>query len=375
MKKLVNTIASSCLMIMSFCSVAYGTDHQQIEQTLSNYIEGSSFNRTEQIKSAFYRDANLYLSKKEKDIWVVPSNEYATWFENNTRDEFNGRIGEIVSIDIDGDIAQAKVDIIIPKRNIVYTDLFLLKVVAGDWKIIGKTASSESSNRTGERILFIVSSATVHGDSDLPAGVSYSEVVKAYDTFSKAGYTIDFVSPKGGAVSLSYVTTTDDLHKNYLYDPDFMYALAHTKTPNEISAADYRAVHYIGGSNAMYEVPMNEDIQKISMEVYEQHGGVVSAVCHGTAGIAFLKTQDGEYLVKGKNINGYPEQYEAKERAYFKEFPFLIQETIEQHGGKFHVAPRNQAHVEVDGRIVTGQNHLSSELVALKTVEILKQAK
>ena len=39
------------------------------------------------------------------------------------------------------DIAMAKVEIAIPKANMVYIDLFLLKKLDGTWKIISKTAT------------------------------------------------------------------------------------------------------------------------------------------------------------------------------------------------------------------------------------------
>lgn len=48
-------------------------------------------------------------------------------------------------------------------------------------------------------------------------------------------------------------------------------------------------------------------LQDIAMQVYERNGGVVSAVCHGTAGIANLKLANGQHLVPGKCISGYPE--------------------------------------------------------------------
>lgn len=44
-----------------------------------------------------------------------------------------------------------------------------------------------------------------------------------------------------------------------------------------------------------------------------------------------------------------------------------------ERGGKFLFSDRNTAHVEVDGRIVSGQNHLSSAAVAEKIIEILKR--
>ena len=115
----------------------------------------------------------------------------------------------------------------------------------------------------------------------------------------------------------------------------------------------------------------NKKIQVISMEIYEKYHGIISSVCHGTAGIAHLKTRDGKYLVAGKSISGYPDAYENQSAAYFQQFPFKIQETIEQRAGEFKYSARNQAHVEVDGRVITGQNYLSSALVAEKIIELL----
>ena len=285
----------------------------------------------------------------------------------------NGRIGEILLIDIENNTATAKVEIIAPEKQQRFVDLFLLKKLDNTWKVLSKTATSELANNSGDRVLFIVSNAHFHGDSELPAGVSFSEIVKAYDKFKLAGFTVDFVSPKGGAIPLSYINTSDSIHKQYLYNADFMYAIGNTKTPEQIEPRNYKAVHYVGGNNAMYQVAENVAIQNISMEIYEVHGGIVSSVCHGTAGIVNLKTKDGKYLVDGKRISGYPEAYENQSKAYFKEFPFLIQETIEARGGEFIHSLRNTPHLEVDGRIVTGQNHLSSAIVAEKMIELMTQ--
>ncbi len=344
----------------------------QIENTLQDYIEGTSYNHPVQIQKAFYTDANLYLDKKGQDIWVVPISQYVGWFKNGKQGQFNGRIGNILSVEFFGNIASAKAEIIIPENNVRYVDLFLLKKINNQWKIISKTASSSKTNFNGNRILFIVSNAHFYGNTNLATGNSYSEIVNAYDTFVKAGYTVDFVSPEGGSIPLAYINTSDELGKAYLYDADFMYALGNTKSPTDINPKNYKAVHYIGGGSAMYGVPDNTAIQNIVMTIYEDQKGIISSVCHGTAGIVHLKTKDGKYLVEGKRVNGYPDAFESKEAEYFKQFPFLITETIEERGGIFKYSPRNTVHVEVDKNLVTGQNYLSSKHVALKIIEMLK---
>lgn len=363
------------ILLLTLCNFAHAhnDDVNLIKQTLNSYIQGTSYNDQAKIKNAFAKNASLFLYKKDLNVWQVKIDEYAAWFKPKNKGQFNGRIGEILSIDIERNTTTAKVEILVPNKGIRYVDLFLLKKISNHWKVLSKTATSEQANNHGERILFIVSNAHFHGNSKLPTGVSFSEIVNAYDTFKKSGYTVDFVSPQGGAIPLAYISTSQAKHKEHLYDSDFMFAIKHTKSPSEINPANYRGVHYVGGGNAMYGVPENKHIQRITMTIYEKYNGIVSSVCHGTAGIVNLKTQDGEFLVKGKRISGYPDAYENQSKAYFKQFPFLIQQTIESRGGQFFYSPRNNAHVEVDERIVTGQNHLSSSLVAEKMIQILQK--
>ena len=158
-------------------------DYTKITHTLQNYITGTSYNEPDLIKRAFAKEARLLLSKEGQDTWFVDPKEYSSWFKN--KGQFNGRVGEILSIDVVGDIATAKVEILIPKKSIRYVDLFLLKQLSDGWKVVSKAATSETVKLSGERILFIVSNAHFHGDSKLPTGVSFSEIVKAYDTFKK----------------------------------------------------------------------------------------------------------------------------------------------------------------------------------------------
>jgi len=338
--------------------------YQQIKNTLLDYIQGTSYNKQSQIQQAFHPHADLLLSKPGQPFWKVPAIEYVSWFSPNKAGQFNGRIGEILSIEVDGDIASAKVEILLAHKQLRYVDLFLLKRFAQGWQIISKTAAQQASNQSGQRVLFILSSAHFHGSSTLPAGASFSELVNAYAEFKQAGFTVDFVSPNGGAVPLAYIDTSDPLQKNHLYNQDFMQALKHTKTAAQLKAADYRAVHYIGGSSAMYGVAEDSNIATLVMDIYQKYQGIISAVCHGTAGIVHLKTADGHYLVKGKRVSGYPDAFEKQDAAYYQHFPFKIQQTIESRGGLFRHGKAGQAYVEVDGRLITGQNFQSSAGVA-----------
>jgi len=221
------------------------------------------------------------------------------------------------------------------------------------------------------RILFVLASSKVHGTSTLPASISFGEVVHAWDTFQAAGHAVDFVSPDGGPVPILDEYVSEEVASR-LKDERIMSGLRNTARPAQIDPGRYRAVYYVGGSNALYGVPEHPILQRIAMQVYEGNGGVISAVCHGTAGIVNLQLADGRHLVAGKRITGYPEEHERQDAAYFKQFPFLIRKTVESRGGAFRALDGQRPHIEVDGRVVTGQNYASAQSVAQAVVELLR---
>ena len=252
--------------------------------------------------------------------------------------------------------------------------LLLLLLLSLPWApCSAHAAGTDASARDSRgRVLFIVASSRVHGTSALPASISFGEVVHAWDTFHAAGYAVDFVSPDGGSVPILDAYVGGDVAPR-LQDERIMAGLRDTATPAQVDPGRYRAVYYVGGSNAMYGVPEHPVLQAIATHVYERNGGVISAVCHGTAGIVDIRLANGRYLVAGKRISGFPEAHEDQAAAYFREFPFLIRQAVEARGGSFHVVDSDAPHIEVAGRVVTGQNYASAAPVAEAVVDVLRR--
>ena len=123
-------------LILSNIVVAQ-TEGSKIETTILNYVNGTSYNQPELIEKAFYPQANLYLTKNKDELWTVPISEYTTWYTKATSGKFNGRTGNILSIEYFNNIAMAKAEIVVPVKNKRYIDMFLLKKINNEWKIIG----------------------------------------------------------------------------------------------------------------------------------------------------------------------------------------------------------------------------------------------
>ncbi len=122
----------------------------------------------------------------------------------------------------------------------------------------------------------------------------------------------------------------------------------------------------------MFGVAENMEIKEIAEQIYGQNG-IISTVCHGTAGIVNLKDQQGNPLYQNRKISGYPDLFENKEAEYYKTFPFSIEEKIKENNGKFLYSEKQRGNFYViDGNFVTGQDPSATKSVAEKVVEILK---
>jgi len=236
-------------------------------------------------------------------------------------------------------------------------------------------AGLTKENQSTQKILFVVSNANFHGESEIYTANQFYEIILPYDEFVKAGYEVDFVSPEGGPVPIGYLSSTNSTSEKYLYDFDFMAKLKNTKAPDQIKAKDYSTIFYCGGGAAMYGVPENTTIQKIAMQIYEEEEGIVGAICHGAAGIVNLKTSDNKYLVDGKKVNGYPDLFEDMEAAYYKNFPFSIEQVIKDRGGDFQFSKEGwDGFMQEDGRLITAQDPSGSRKVAKSIIAALAKS-
>lgn len=343
-------------------------DRDRISQTLTDYMEGTANGDPARLRKAFHPDFKLYAVTASDELLVRSGAQYIADIKPG---EKINRVGRILSIDLEGTVATAKVEILMPGFRL-YTDYFLLVKYQNQWKIVQKSYTWKEAPKHQGKILFVTSNKDTYGDTKINAANHFQEISIAYDVFTKNGYVVDFVSPQGGAIPLGYVETSDKTQKDYLYNAEFMNRLKTTLKPASINAADYQAVYYSGGGSAMFGVADNQDIQNLAAAIYAR-GGVVSAICHGTAGIVNLKNKDGSYIFANKKVTGFPDMFEDTQAAYYKAFPFSIDKEITKNGGNFVYAKAWASNfVVADGHIVTGQDPSATAAVAQKVINTLQ---
>jgi putative intracellular protease/amidase len=216
-------------------------------------------------------------------------------------------------------------------------------------------------SKTSKKVLFVLTSHDHKGDK--PSGFFLSEVTHPYRVLADAGYEIDFVSPKGGKAPLDpdSLNLDDGTNAKFWNDPALRGAVENTKRPSDVKADDYAGIFFAGGHGAMWDLPDDAALAEHTASIYAD-GGVVAAVCHGSAALVNVKRPSGEYLVKNMWIAAFTND-EEREVGLEHVVPFLLGDRLVQRGARLDPAPNWAIKVCVSGRLVTGQNPASATRV------------
>lgn len=234
-----------------------------------------------------------------------------------------------------------------------------------------ETMAQTKQAKKMKKILFVVTSHDKKGDTGQPTGYYLSEVSHPWEILHTAGYEIDFVSPKGGKAPVDGFDLNDPINKKFWENEIYRKKVENTLKPSEVNPSDYVAIHYAGGHGAVWDLPNNEEIAALATKIYENNG-VVSAVCHGPAGIVNIKLSNGKYLVEGKKVNAFTNEEEVAV-GLEKVVPFLLEDKLKERGVIFEKSGLWQSHVVTDQRLVTGQNPQSAESLGKAVLIELKK--
>jgi putative intracellular protease/amidase len=159
------------------------------------------------------------------------------------------------------------------------------------------------------------------------------------------------------------------LTKRFKLDTDAQQQLATTLLLSSIDIADYDAVFYPGGHGPLWDLV--EDSTSIALiENAVKQDKVLGLVCHAPGALKHAKNADGTSVVKGRKVTGFTNGEEDAVQLT-DIVPFLVEDMLIANGADYAKADDWHPFAQVDGKLVTGQNPASSELVAHKMLALL----
>ena len=222
-----------------------------------------------------------------------------------------------------------------------------------------------------KNILFIVTNTAQIGPKHRQTGYFFPEVAHPYHEFAAQGYTVDFASLKGGALTYEGYDAKDPLMQEFLDSKGFV-RLNNSRKLSEVDTRAYDAVFIPGGLGPMVDLANDPLVKKTVVAVYER-GQVLGAVCHGPVALLNAKLSNGKYLVEGKQISSFTD--EEEEDYAIEDVPFLLEKALREQGARFQEVKPWQPFSLVDGLLVTGQNPASASAVALDMIKLLQATK
>jgi putative intracellular protease/amidase len=221
-------------------------------------------------------------------------------------------------------------------------------------------------------VLIVVTSHAELGSTGRKTGYWLSEVTHFHHAISARGFPVDIASPRGGAPPLDEKSRSarDAINQAFLADPALRGKLEGSLALPALDPGRYAAIYLAGGHGAMWDFPDDAQLASIAGNIHRR-GGVVSAVCHGSAGLLQIRAESGALLIAGRRVTGFS-TWEERLIGLTRAVPFLLEDRLRDAGGLYRRAFIPFApHLEEDGQLVTGQNPGSAQAVGKRVGALL----
>ena len=224
------------------------------------------------------------------------------------------------------------------------------------------------------KILIVLTSHSQLGETDEKTGFWIDEFATPYYVLVDAGATITIASPAGGQPPVDPKSEAEDAQslatQRFYTDFDAIDKVANSQRLSDVKASDFDAVFYPGGHGPLWDLATDKTSIQLIEDFYNAQKPI-AFVCHAPAALVNVKAENGQPLVKGKNVTGFSDT-EEEAVGLTKVVPFLLEQELKKLGAHYTKGKNWGSFVQQDGLLITGQNPGSSEAVAellLKTLQ------
>ena len=226
------------------------------------------------------------------------------------------------------------------------------------------------------KVLIVLTSHSELGNTGKKTGFWIEEFAAPYYTMADAGVDITIASPKGGQPPIdpksdepeNQTPATERFHA----DAALKEKLSQSIVLSTVKESDYDAVFYPGGHGPLWDLANDSDSISL-IETFHKNKKPVALVCHAPGALIHVKDENGDPLVKGKDVTGFSNTEEDAVQLT-DVVPFLLEDEMVKLGANYSKGADWGSYVKKDGLLITGQNPGSSEETAKLLLKTLEQA-
>ena len=144
-----------------------------------------------------------------------------------------------------------------------------------------------------------------------------------------------------------------------------------------VDAADYDAVVFPGGHGTAWDINQDRHARDLLANAVAGEDGTALVVCHAVGLLGFAHDEDGQYVVQGRDVTGFPNEWEEgivddqDRMPDGRKLPYWTEDEVTAAGGNWDAELDADASVTVDGDLVTARGPGSSAAAAETLLEEL----
>lgn len=221
-------------------------------------------------------------------------------------------------------------------------------------------------------VLFVVSEHGYWGE----------ECIEPLETLSEAGLEITVATPTGSppaiderSVDPETVGEETAAHVQDVHESD---ERLNDPIPVAEARADaYDALVLPGGHGTEWDVTQDSHVRTLLRDMVEGDDGTALVVCHAVGALAFTRDSHDAFLVTGREVTGFPNEWEediVDENDLLpdgRKLPYWVEDEVKTAGGEWDAALESDTSVTVDGDLITARGPGSSRVAAETLLEEL----
>ncbi|MFC7026965.1 type 1 glutamine amidotransferase domain-containing protein [Halomicroarcula sp. GCM10025324] len=197
------------------------------------------------------------------------------------------------------------------------------------------------------------------------------ECIEPLTTLTDAGVDVTVATPSGSPPVLDERSVDPEN-----VDPDLAEHVREVHETDErlndpipvarAEADDYDAVVFPGGHGTEWDVNQDSDARRLLRDTVEGEDGTALVVCHAVGILAFARDSDGEFLVAGRSVTGFPNAWEEgivdddDLMPDGRKLPYWVEDEVNAAGADWDADLDADTSVTVDGDLVTARGPPSS---------------
>ena len=201
------------------------------------------------------------------------------------------------------------------------------------------------------------------------------ECIEPLTSFSDADVDVTVATPSGAPPEIDERSVDPDEvgeetaeHVREVHEND-----DRLNDPIPVATADadgYDAVVFPGGHGTEWDINQDRHARELLADAVAGDDGTALVVCHAVGILAFTWSGSDERLVEGRNVTGFPNEWEAgivddhDRMPDGRKLPYWVQDEVEAAGGNWDAELDADTSVTVDGDLVTARGPGSSAAAA-----------